>query len=418
MTENKINRVTVAMIGARRHYAVPRILSEAGLLERFYTDSYIGNKPWLESILKVIPAQVRPRSVQRWLGRHDAALPPDKVASFDMLGLWYAWARYRACGKGNLEALYQDAAVRFNKRFIETGFDNCSLLWGFNGASLEMFTAAKARGICCILDQTSNPKSIELELMEEEYSRWCDWVPLPPAGNLAGILREREQQEWELADQIVVGSDFVASGLSKCGISCNKVRVVPSGIDLSRFSSKLICSRQKDAPLRVLFVGSVSLMKGVPYLLTALASLGAERVQARLIGAVSVDHRKLEPFQNVATVMGHIPRSEMPNQYQWADVFCFPSITEGSAAVTYEALASGLPVITTPNAGSIVQDGVDGFIVPIRDSDALADRIMSYYEDKALLERHQAATEESRKRVGLDRYRADLERLVQELSEF
>ncbi len=61
--------------------------------------------------------------------------------------------------------------------------------------------------------------------------------------------------------------------------------------------------------------------------------------------------------------------------YQQSDIFVFPSIEEGSALVTYEALACGLPVVTTPNAGSVVRDGVEGFIVPIRDPDALAERM-------------------------------------------
>ena len=78
---------------------------------------------------------------------------------------------------------------------------------------------------------------------------------------------------------------------------------------------------------------------------------------------------------------------------------------------------SGVPIITTPNAGSIVQNGLDGFIVPIRDPDALADSIERYQEDRALLARHQAASAQSRVQAGLDRYRTDLERLVHDLAE-
>ena len=73
--------------------------------------------------------------------------------------------------------------------------------------------------------------------------------------------------------------------------------------------------------------------------------------------------------------------------------------------MTYEALASGLPVVTTPNSGSIVQSGVDGFIVPIRDPDALAETIGLYISDRELLAQHQAATLQRRERAGFDRYR-------------
>ena len=97
--EGYMTRVTVAMLGARMHYAVPRLFYETGMLERFYTDSYVGNKPWLEAALKAIPESVRPRGVQRWLGRRDGVLSPCKVTSFETLGLWYSWARQGALGK-------------------------------------------------------------------------------------------------------------------------------------------------------------------------------------------------------------------------------------------------------------------------------------------------------------------------------
>lgn len=74
-------------------------------------------------------------------------------------------------------------------------------------------------------------------------------------------------------------------------------------------------------------------------------------------------------------VLGLIPRSEIPELLAWADVLVLPSICEGSALVTYEALASGVPVITTPNAGSPVIDGETGYIVPIRDSLAIAEKL-------------------------------------------
>ncbi len=93
-----VPQVTVALLGARRHYAVPRLLHEAGFLDRFFTDSYIGNKPWLEAGLRAIPAGAKPRAVQRWLGRKDDVLPPEKVTSFERLGLWYGYARQRASG--------------------------------------------------------------------------------------------------------------------------------------------------------------------------------------------------------------------------------------------------------------------------------------------------------------------------------
>ena len=72
---------------------------------------------------------------------------------------------------------------------------------------------------------------------------------------------------------------------------------------------------------------------------------------------------------------GHIPRVEIARHFAWADVFLLPSICEGSATVTYEALAAGLPVIATPNTGSVVRDGIDGFIVSCGAAEEIASRL-------------------------------------------
>jgi glycosyltransferase involved in cell wall biosynthesis len=83
-------------------------------------------------------------------------------------------------------------------------------------------------------------------------------------------------------------------------------------------------------------------------------------------------------------VVGAVPRSEIAKHYGWADVFVLPTLSEGSANVVYEALAAGLPVITTPNAGSIIRDGGNGFLVPIRDAGKLAEAIMKLKNSSAL----------------------------------
>jgi glycosyltransferase involved in cell wall biosynthesis len=80
----------------------------------------------------------------------------------------------------------------------------------------------------------------------------------------------------------------------------------------------------------------------------------------------------------------HVPFHEVHALFQDADAFVYPSLHEGSAFVTYEALASGLPVITTPNAGSVVRDGEEGYVVPIRDVDAIVDRVERLQRDPEL----------------------------------
>jgi glycosyltransferase involved in cell wall biosynthesis len=95
---------------------------------------------------------------------------------------------------------------------------------------------------------------------------------------------------------------------------------------------------------------------------------------------------------------GIIPRPEMASQYDWADVFLLPSLCEGSATATYEAMSHGLPVICTPQTGSTVRDGVDGFIVPAQNPDAIAEKLASLAADPDLL----AAMSENARRNSAD----------------
>ena len=122
--------------------------------------------------------------------------------------------------------------------------------------------------------------------------------------------------------------------------------------------------------LRLLFVGHIGQRKGIRYLLEAVRRLGPD-VSLTLVGRVVCDPAALAPFRDVFRHVPHVPFHEVHTLFQDADVFVYPSLHEGSAFATYEALASGLPVITTPNAGSVVRHGEDGLIVPIRDVDAL-----------------------------------------------
>jgi glycosyltransferase involved in cell wall biosynthesis len=99
------------------------------------------------------------------------------------------------------------------------------------------------------------------------------------------------------------------------------------------------------------------------------------KAEFRVAGRLDVTPFAQELLTSHVELLGAVPRAEIHVQFEWADVFLLPTLCEGSATVCYEALANGLPVITTPNAGSVVRDGIDGFIVPVRDAAAIADRI-------------------------------------------
>jgi glycosyltransferase involved in cell wall biosynthesis len=119
-------------------------------------------------------------------------------------------------------------------------------------------------------------------------------------------------------------------------------------------------------------------------LLEAVRRLALPKSELVLAGRVIGSGRALAPYRDLFRHVPHVPYGEVHRLYQEADIFAFPSLHEGSAFANLEAMASGLPVVTTPNAGSLVRDGEDGYVVPIRDVDALMARIEVLHRDRAL----------------------------------
>ena len=149
--------IHIAMLGARQHYALPRILDRSSLLGKFYTDMYLEDQSWLKSILQSIPMEFLPPPVRRLLGRSDRELSPASVISFPSFGIWYWWKCRNATDSRALYRIYAELAQSFNNSIIQRGLPEGDVIYGFNGASLELFQYAKGRGFRCVLEQTNLP---------------------------------------------------------------------------------------------------------------------------------------------------------------------------------------------------------------------------------------------------------------------
>jgi len=361
------------------HYAVPRILQEAGMLDRFFTD-ICAVKGW-PRLLSRVPYRYCSQPLRRFLGRTVAGVPPEKIVAFAGFGLAYSFKLARAHGLSQQWITFLKAGRDFGFRVTSRGFGDADGVYAFNTAGLEILQSAKGQGLTTILEQTIAPAEFERSLLEAESRLFPDWQ-IPTAS--ASVCREfaaRERAEWDLADRIVCGSEFVLQAIRAVGGPYQRCVVVPYGVDSPA------CAREPRSPgrLRVLFVGTIGLRKGAHYVGAVAERLGAI-ADFRLLGPTGlVRPEQLQKLSNVADVVGTVPRAQMWAHYRWADVVLFPTLCEGSATVCYEALAAGLPVITTPNAGSVVRNGVEGFIVAPRDVGAMTAAIEVLSRDFELL---------------------------------
>jgi glycosyltransferase involved in cell wall biosynthesis len=380
------------------HYAVPRMLHAAGMLAGLYTD-ICAVTGW-PRLLAGVPARWRPAGVRHLLGRVPHGIPTPKIHAFSGFGWQYARRRNAARNANELTAVYLWAGRRFCELMLRRGLGTAGAVFTFNSAGLEVLRHARLRGLRTIMEQTIAPRELEQRLLVEEHQRFPGWETAAAADASVTDFCKRERSEWQEAERILCGSTFVRDGIAACGGPVERCVVVPYGVD-GRFS--VPHRPPHGGPLRVLTVGVVGLRKGAPYVLEAARQIGA-RAEFRMAGAVGVSRQAEQELRRHVQLLGPVPRAEIVDQFAWADVFLLPSICEGSATVVYEALQCGLPVICTPNTGSVVRDGVDGFLVPIRDAQAIVDRLEILASQPRRLAHLAAEASERAREFTLDRY--------------
>jgi glycosyltransferase involved in cell wall biosynthesis len=264
---------------------------------------------------------------------------------------------------------------------LQKDLSSADAVYAFNSAALELLRAARNMGKTTILDQSIAPRYLECRLLEQERARWPGWESGAPRDGLINEYCERERQEWGAADLILCGSQFVRDGIAAYDGPVGKCRVVPFGAD-GGFTAQARPSH--DGPLRVLTVGTVSLRKGSPYVLEAAKRM-IGIASFRMVGAIAVSEQAQSDLRRYVELTGVVPRSRIIEHYRWADVLLLPSLCEGSANATYEALATGLPVICTLNTGSVVREGTDGYIVRAGSIDDICRKIELFAQDPASL---------------------------------
>lgn len=250
---------------------------------------------------------------------------------------------------------------------------------GHDSSTLLSFRAARETGAVSVLNQVTGHIEAALAIFREEAERAPDFaeaLTAPPAW-----IIERCRREALEADRVLVPSNYVRATMIARGTPAERISVLPYGVDVERFRPQPPGERKV---FRMLFVGNLSQRKGLKYLLEAVRRLKLPNSELVLVGRIVGSAAALAPYADVFRHVRHVPYHEVHRLFADADLFVYPSLHEGSAFATYEALASGLPVIATPNTGSVVRDGVDGYLVPPRDVEALMARIERLYRDPTL----------------------------------
>jgi glycosyltransferase involved in cell wall biosynthesis len=372
-------RVCVCQLGARLHYGAARSFEQNGILSSLITD-ICGVRGW-PALLSALPPSLRPAPMRRLLGRVPVGIPPAKIVSFPFMGVEYYFRLSRCRTEADRLRTYHKIDRKFGTLASRSGFKEATHVYTFSSAALEIIEAAHSAGLHTIVEQPIAALEVQQQIMEEEIAKYPGWEPHSECRAAMTDSIERQRSEWKIADTVIVPSKFVANSLEQVGISTKRVVIVPYGVS-DKF--RQIERQRHDGPLRVLSVGGLVLRKGPQYTAEA-AKIAGNHFEFRLVGKSLLSDVARREFGANISCVGQVPRSEISSHFEWADVFLLPSLCEGMATVLIEALAAGLPVITTPNSGLEVRDGVDGFAVPIRDANAIASRLDQLASDPHLL---------------------------------
>src|SRR4051812_25860136 len=385
-------RVLVACPDARPPaYQAVVGLSRSGLLHSFLTAYYYagGDGPLTALGRRLAPGRFA--RLQRVLGRrHDPEIPPSRVRS--------TWGYDLALGVERRLPVGRQRTRRRVARWRTEWFDRrlarslsregpgAALIFSDVGSECAL-PLCRARGIASVLSMVHGDVREERLLLEHEAETSPDFFPIYLGdGRLdreeLAWLHDRRLRDVELADRILVPSEHIAGALARHGTPADKIKVVPYAADTRRFRPDPAKAHGQGCTF--LFAGGITQRKGIKYLLEAWRRIRRPGWRLQLLGALPRDPGPLLGYLDEVEPLGRVPHAEVPALMASADVFVFPSLFEGSAVVTYEALACGLPSVVTPDAGSVVRDGVEGLVVPAGEVERLAVAMERLGKDPAL----------------------------------
>ncbi len=360
-------------LGSREHYAIPAALHEAGQLDRLFTDSWMSVtgswilKPFLPSLA----------------GRRRSVIPDSLVRSRTLGRIWKdVEIRFRKEGAW-------EGIMRRNEwfgRWVTEEMEDMpsTTVFSFAYTARKPFQAAGKRGVLKILDQIDGAwreENLWRELSSSYHSLEMAVDRAPK------IYWDLWREELDMADVIVVNSEWSKKLVVESGADSQKMAVIPLVYTApKRASEDKTSDRVKDNKrLQALFLGTVCLRKGVGQLFDAIRMMASEPIDFIFAGPISV--RVPDDIQAMPHVwfLGSVDRGRAGRLYEEADVFLFPTLSDGFGLTQLEALGHGLPVIASTHCAQVVEDRINGLVLSEITPEAIAEAVMELVNDRDLL---------------------------------
>ncbi len=359
-------------IGAREHYSIPRVLRSQEKLECLITDAWISHNSSLNLLPKYCLTNLRER--------YHPELKNTAIKSFTSASItWEILQKFK--NRQDWDKIiarniwWQQQALKQIKK-ANNSSKNITL-FAYSYAALELFEYAKSQQWKTVLGQI-DPGIIEEKLVLQEAKKYPQYQSNIKSAPLQ--YWQSWRQECALADEIIVNSLWSKNALEKTGILSNKIKVIPLAYQASTaansFERTYPDNFSSQRPLKILFLGQVILRKGIAAIFDALKLLNNKPVEFWFIGRVGIDlPQSLKKHPKIKWV-GAVSRSNTAYYYQQADVFLFPTLSDGFGLTQLEAQAWKLPLITSEFCGAVVKDGINGLILPSVTGKAIASSLI------------------------------------------
>jgi glycosyltransferase involved in cell wall biosynthesis len=364
----------LSQLGRREHYALPSYLHQQGKLGLFVTDV------WYAAAEK-LPGGLMPR---KFAQRYNSKLAGAPVASQGLVkAVLNSFSREEQILRWVREGRQfgQFAASEFAKTSIGMG----DVLLGFTAANLEPLRLAEARGATGLHVQVDPGLDWYLirQAEQREFPYVEDEAKLPD-----GSFLDHIRSEWAHASRVVVHSEHSKQALVRQGVGAGKCIVAsPAFSPIPGGRPKM---RKPGLPLRALFVGNHCLAKGFHYFVQAAKS-ATPGIEFHSAGRIALKEAYRQEAAKYVRMHGHLNQAAVWQLMAASDVLVFPTLSDGFGLVQLEAMSLGLPVISTPDCGEVVRDGVDGLKVAARDSSAINEALNQLLDKPDLHARMSAA---------------------------
>jgi alpha-maltose-1-phosphate synthase len=326
-------------------------------------------------------------------------LPPELIHTFPWVHAPFMGFAYRRFLGNRINRQWEYLDRITLDRYVSMRLPECDVFVGLSGSALRSGRIAQARGAKYVCDRGSSHIRAQDQLIREEHDRWG----LPFDGIDSRVI-ELEENEYAQADCVTVPSKFALRTFIAAGVPQRKLSRLPYGVDLSRFEP---LEPPDPARFDILFVGGMSLRKGVPYLIQAYRKLIHSSKSLTFVGSAPPDVigqlKECGAWDNDVRVVGPVPQTALKHIMSKSHVMVLPSVEDGFGMVLAQAMACGCPVIGSCNTGTedlLSEDGREGFVVPIRDSDAIAQRLQQLADDPTLRARMSEAAIDRVKQLG------------------